>query len=58
MKKIRKPLPEREDRVKLRGRESVGVLKKYDPETNWSTVDWENFGPKICHRNELEKVGQ
>jgi len=49
--------PERGDRVRLRGKDfGEGVLKKFDPETNWSTVEWDEDGPKVCHRFELERV--
>ncbi len=47
-------MPERGERVRLRGREPVGVLVRYDPESNWATVEWDATGPKICHRRELE----
>lgn len=47
-------VPERGDRVKLRGRPHVGILRKYDPESQWATVEWDCLGPKVCHRYELE----
>jgi hypothetical protein len=48
--------PDRGDKVRLRGRAHEGVLVKYDPESLWSTVEWEAQGPKVCHLYELEKV--
>jgi hypothetical protein len=47
-------MPERGERVKLRGRKPTGVLVKYDPETNWATVEWDTTGPRCCHRAKLE----
>jgi hypothetical protein len=53
-------VPERGDSVRLRGRMGrLGKLLKYDPESNWATVEWnEGSGPKpkMCHRFELEKA--
>lgn len=50
--------PERGEAVRLRGKPEVtGTLKKYDPESQWATVDWiDNKGPRVCHRFELEKA--
>jgi hypothetical protein len=50
--------PERGDRVRLRGRPNYGTLTKYNPDSDWATVEWENGGPKICHRRELERIDQ
>lgn len=50
--------PERGDRCVMRGnREQSGMLSKYDPETNWATVEWDAdvSGPLMCHRFELER---
>lgn len=46
------------DRVRLRGRNCVGEVVSFDPEKSWASIRWDNggSGPKICHRNELEKV--
>ena len=51
-------IPERNDRCCLRANpQQVGTLIKYDPDNNWSTVNWDNaFGPKLCHRFELKKM--
>lgn len=48
--------PERGDRVRLRGRGNTGVLRKYDPESNWAVVEWDTDGPRFCHRFELERI--
>lgn len=56
MRKIKVVLPERGDRVKLRGRPNSGTLRKYDPASNWATVEWDVSGPKFCHRLELERA--
>jgi hypothetical protein len=50
-------VPERGDRVQLRGRpQFVGTLRKYDPDSQWATVEWdEEGGPETCHRFELER---
>jgi hypothetical protein len=51
-------LPERGDRVSLRGRygERAGVLVKMDDETLWASVEWDDeLGPKMAHLYELEK---
>ncbi len=51
-------VPERGDKVRLRGRAPCCVLRKYDPESQWATVEWDGTpGPKVCHRFELEKIG-
>ena len=57
MSKKPQNVPERGDRVQLRGRpQFAGMLKKYDPESNWATVEWDgDKGPKTCHRFELER---
>lgn len=57
--KIRKPppnLPSVGGRVKLRGRQALGVLRSVNPESNWSRVDWDEGvkAPLICHLYELE----
>lgn len=44
------------DCVKLRGGEAKGVLRNVNKSTNWSYVDWEVAGPKICHLFELERI--
>lgn len=44
------------DRVTLRGKGEKGVLKNVNKSTNWSYVDWEESGPKICHLFELERI--
>lgn len=51
-------VPDRGDRVIARGKPGrYGVLQKYDPETEWSTVAWEDgAGPRTCHRFELMRV--
>lgn len=58
MKKREPPnLPDRGDRCALRGnKNSIGTLLKFDPESEWATVDWDSEGPKVCHRYELVKV--
>lgn len=58
MKKAPPNTPERGQRVKRRGYEGYfGIMTKYDPETNWATVVWDdNHGPKLCHRFELEVI--
>jgi hypothetical protein len=55
-----KDTPDRGDRCFLRGNpNAVGVLLKYDPESNWCTVTWDEGvkGPITCHRFELRKLG-
>jgi len=55
--KTPKNLPERGDRCKLRGRDGYGVLQKYDPESEWATVNWDaGKWPKMVHRYELQKT--
>lgn len=51
-------VPDRGDRVIARGKPGrEGILKKYDPESQWSTVDWDDgAGPRTCHRFELMRV--
>ncbi|MFG6080446.1 hypothetical protein ACEUZ9_001027 [Paracoccus litorisediminis] len=51
-------IPDRHDRVRLRGRPGrEGVLAKFDPDSDWSTVAWDDgAGPRMCHRFELEKI--
>lgn len=46
------------DKVKLKGRTPIGILKNIseDKYSNWCDVDWEIDGPKICHLLELETV--
>jgi hypothetical protein len=60
MTKPKKPppnIPERGDKCAMRRDPSVtGVLLKFDPESEWATVEWNGDGPKICHRFELVKV--
>lgn len=51
--------PERGERCCLRGdRSKTGTLHKYDPDSQWATVDWDSDppGPKLCHRFELLRV--
>lgn len=50
--------PDRHDRVIARGKPArEGVMTKYDPETDWCAVVWDDAGgPKTCHRFELQKV--
>lgn len=57
MSKMPPNVPERGDRCHLRGRpQFAGTLKKYDPASQWATVEWiDSKGPKICHRFELER---
>ena len=51
-----KNLPDREDRVKLRGRERRGKLLKMDDEILWCTVQWDDSDKTtMCHLYELEK---
>ena len=57
MPKAPSNLPDRGDRVRQRGRPREGTLIKYDPDTEWSTVEWDDGeGPRVCHRYELEKT--
>lgn len=59
MRKPSKPpvnTPAPGDRVKLRGRDSIGVLDRVDSRL-WSWVKWAGRGPTICHLFELEKLG-
>lgn len=53
---MRNKLPERGERVKLRGRPNCDTLRKYDPANNWATVEWDEHGPRYCHRFELEAL--
>ncbi len=57
MSKTPPNVPERGDRVHLRGRPGrEGRLLKYDPASQWSTVAWDDGkGPKTCHRYEIER---
>ena len=49
-------LPDRKDRVKLRGRSRRGVLEKLDEDTLWATVKWDDARqPMIVHLWELER---
>jgi hypothetical protein len=56
-KKAPPNIPERGDLASLRGNPArFGVVSKYDPETNWATVEWDDGGgPRLCHRFELER---
>ena len=61
MKPAKRPpvnLPTIGDRVRLRGRGVIGILRRVIQENNWSYVDWEAAaaGPVICHLFELEKL--
>lgn len=49
-------LPEVNDRVKLRGRDAVGILRQINAR-NWARIEWDVPGsaPRICHLYELEK---
>jgi hypothetical protein len=53
--KPKPPQPAKGDRVKLRGREPVGILSHREP-NGWANVKWDEgcCGPKIVHINELE----
>lgn len=58
-KKAPPNIPDRGDRCALRGYPSAtGTLRKYDPESNWSSVEWDADikGPTYCHRFELVTV--
>ena len=48
----------RGDRVKLKGRKPVGVIKTMGKNDNWVRVDWDcgRQGPKFVHLYEREKV--
>ena len=51
-------MPERGDRCAMRGDSTkTGVLQKYDPDSNWSTVLWDDGvrGPAVVHRFELAR---
>lgn len=55
-KKAPPNIPDRGDRCALRGNPSTtGTLRKYDPDTEWATVEWDAGieGPTYCHRFEL-----
>lgn len=56
MTDLRLVKPEAGDRVALRGRPQRGVLRYMSPRM-WCTVEWDadTPGPRLCHRNELEK---
>ena len=59
MSKLPKGTPERGERCCIRGRVHVtGTLVKYNPESNWATVEWDEgmTGPKLIHRFELMKL--
>jgi hypothetical protein len=45
------------DRVKMRGREVFGILRKIN-NINWAKVEWDNdsHGPVLCHLFELERM--
>lgn len=53
-------LPDRGDRCALRASpaDTTGTLVKYDPDTQWSTVEWDEGvnGPKVVHRFELMRA--
>lgn len=52
-------LPERGERCCLRGSPSAtGMLAKYDPASQWSTVEWDDGvnAPKVVHRFELRRA--
>lgn len=49
-------IPKRGDRVRLRGKGNIGVLRKMNDASKWATVEWDDFGPRIVHLFELEKV--
>jgi hypothetical protein len=51
--------PERDERCCLRGdRSATGVLRKYDPDTEWATVEWDGgvTAPRLVHRFELMRA--
>jgi hypothetical protein len=59
------PIIREGDRVKLRGRSPIGVLRalRFPPQRDaqvptWADVEWDADvrGPKICHLHELEKI--
>lgn len=59
MKRGPTDIPERGERCGLRSSPSTtGVLAKYDPESNWATVQWDgpSYGPKLVHRFELIRL--
>lgn len=45
------------ERVRLRGREPRGVLRRVNESSLWAQVEWdaETPGPKHCHLKELER---
>lgn len=56
-----KSLPTEGDRVKLRGRDAVGVLHKLGgPERKWASVRWDVklSAPGLVHLHELEIINQ
>lgn len=55
MKKAKKTTPSVGNRVSLRGRGSIGVLKSCN-DLNWCRVSWDSTGPKLCHLLELDFV--
>lgn len=57
-KKSLEPVPVVGDRVRLRGREPVGVLRQIDAESSWARVEWDSDakGPDICHLRELQPI--
>lgn len=49
--------PKVSDRVRMRGREFIGVVTYINPDTLWTQVRWDgDFGPRYCHKFELEVV--
>jgi hypothetical protein len=49
-------IPERKDRVRLRGRDRVGILDRLDDQTLWATVTWDDTNSQMTvHLWELEK---
>lgn len=55
-RKVPADTPDRGDRCRLRANAGiVGTLKKFDPDSNWATVEWDGPpGPKLVHRFELQ----
>lgn len=52
-------LPEVGDRCRMRADKTItGILMKYQPESNWSRVKWDEhvIAPKLVHRFELMKL--
>ncbi len=60
--KAKKPpseTPDRGERSRLRSdKTSTGTLRKYDPESEWATVEWDAgvAAPKTVHRFELVRI--